>query len=190
MVDAKSPWTYRHSTGVAEISVGLAGNLAVRPELMRDIRRAALLHDIGKLGVSNLILDKPGKPTPDELAQIQKHPEYSQRILEQVDAFKVLADVASAPSRAARRPRLSSPPERQPGPLGFAAVGRGRHLRGDVGQASLPRRDALVADPRHHGAATWARASTASVLRRWSSGTRTTRSRRASKPSSAKSTVC
>ena len=96
VVDAKSPWTYRHSTGVAEISVGLAREFGCSPELVRDIRRAALLHDIGKLGVSNLILDKPGKPTPDELTQIQKHPEYSQRILEQVDAFKVVADVASA----------------------------------------------------------------------------------------------
>jgi putative nucleotidyltransferase with HDIG domain len=96
VVDAKSPWTYRHSTGVAEIAVGLAQQFGCAPELVRDIRRAALLHDIGKLGVSNLILDKPGKPTPDELTQIQKHPEYSQRILEQVDAFRVLADVASA----------------------------------------------------------------------------------------------
>ena len=55
-----------------------------------------MLHDIGKLGVSNLILDKPGKPTEEEFEQIRKHPEYSQQILEQVDAFNVLADVASA----------------------------------------------------------------------------------------------
>jgi putative nucleotidyltransferase with HDIG domain len=96
VVDAKSPWTYRHSTGVAEIAVGLAEQFGCSPDLVRDIRRAALLHDIGKLGVSNLVLDKPGKPTAAELEQIQKHPEYSQRILEQVDAFRVLADVASA----------------------------------------------------------------------------------------------
>jgi putative nucleotidyltransferase with HDIG domain len=96
VVDAKSPWTYHHSTSVAEISVGLARELGCQPEMVRDIRRAALLHDIGKLGVSNLILDKPGKPTAEELTQIQKHPEFSQRILEQVDAFRMLADVASA----------------------------------------------------------------------------------------------
>jgi HD-GYP domain-containing protein (c-di-GMP phosphodiesterase class II) len=65
-------------------------------DLKRDIRRAALLHDIGKLGVSNLILDKPGKPTEEEFAQIRKHPDYSQQILQQVDAFEKLADVASA----------------------------------------------------------------------------------------------
>ena len=44
--------------------------------------RAGLLHDIGKLGVSNMILDKPGKPTDEEYAMIRKHPDYSQQILE------------------------------------------------------------------------------------------------------------
>jgi hypothetical protein len=51
---------------------------------------AALLHDIGKLGVSNMILDKPGRPTEEEFAQIRKHPDYSQQILEQVGAFRQL----------------------------------------------------------------------------------------------------
>ena len=96
VVDAKSPWTYQHSTRVAEIALGVAGELGCSVEVERDVRRAALLHDIGKLGVSNLILDKSGKPTPEELDQIRKHPEYSQRILEQVDAFKLLAEVAGA----------------------------------------------------------------------------------------------
>lgn len=96
VVDAKSPWTYQHSTRVAEIADGIARQFGCSPELLRDLRRAALLHDIGKLGVSNLILDKPGKPTDEEFAEIRKHPDYSQRILEQVDAFRLLADVASA----------------------------------------------------------------------------------------------
>jgi putative nucleotidyltransferase with HDIG domain len=93
VVDAKSPWTYEHSTRVAEITVGLARQFDCSAELKRDLRRAALLHDIGKLGVSNLILDKPGKPTDQELAQIRRHPEFSQRILEQVAAFGSLAEV-------------------------------------------------------------------------------------------------
>ena len=96
VVDAKSPWTYQHSTRVAEIAVGVARMFNCSREVERDVRRAALLHDVGKLGVSNLILDKPGKPTDEELEQIRKHPDYSQQILEQVDAFKTLADVASA----------------------------------------------------------------------------------------------
>jgi putative nucleotidyltransferase with HDIG domain len=96
VVDAKSPWTYRHSTRVAEIAVGIARQFGCRPDLERDLRRAALLHDIGKLGVSNLILDKPGRPTEEEFAQIRLHPEYSQRILQRVDAFRALAEVAGA----------------------------------------------------------------------------------------------
>ncbi len=96
VVDAKSPWTYQHSTRVAEIAVGVAQQFGCSAELERDLRRAALLHDIGKLGVSNTILDKPGKPTDDEFDQIRKHPDYSLQVLEQVGAFKTLADVASA----------------------------------------------------------------------------------------------
>jgi putative nucleotidyltransferase with HDIG domain len=96
VVDAKSPWTYQHSTRVAEIAVGMAREFGCAPDLQRDLRRAALLHDIGKLGVSNAILDKPGEPTDEEFAEIRKHPEYSQRILQQVGAFQTLAEVAGA----------------------------------------------------------------------------------------------
>jgi putative nucleotidyltransferase with HDIG domain len=94
VVDAKSPWTYQHSTRVAQIAVGVAQQFGCPLELERDIRRVALLHDLGKLGVSNMILDKPGRPTDEEFAEIRKHPEYSHRILQQVDAFATLAEVA------------------------------------------------------------------------------------------------
>jgi putative nucleotidyltransferase with HDIG domain len=96
VVDAKSPWTYQHSTRVAEIAVGIAREFNCSPELVRDLRRAALLHDIGKLGISNRIWDKPAPPTPEEYEQIHKHPAYTQQILEQVDAFTNLAHVAGA----------------------------------------------------------------------------------------------
>lgn len=96
VVDAKSPWTFQHSTRVAEIAVGISQQFGCSAELQCDIRRAGLLHDIGKLGVSSLILDKPGKPTDAEFAEIRLHPDYSQRIIEQVGAFRQLADVASA----------------------------------------------------------------------------------------------
>lgn len=94
VVDAKSPWTYQHSTRVADFTVGVAQQFGCSPELVRDMRRAALLHDIGKLGVSNVILDKPGRPSEEEYEQIRKHPEYSQCILAQVAAFADLAEVA------------------------------------------------------------------------------------------------
>ena len=96
VVDAKSPWTYQHSTRVAEIAQGVAERFGATPDMLRDVRRAALLHDIGKLGVSNLVLDKPGRLTEDEFDQLKSHADYTQRILEQVTALGHMADVASA----------------------------------------------------------------------------------------------
>jgi HD-GYP domain-containing protein (c-di-GMP phosphodiesterase class II) len=95
VIDAKSPWTFAHSTGVAEKAVGAAAALGLEGAELRDLRRAALLHDIGKLGASNLILDKPGKLTADETAAMRMHPLYTRRILERVASFRELAYVAS-----------------------------------------------------------------------------------------------
>lgn len=96
VVDAKSPWTFLHSSRVAEIASGIAQQFSCSPGFEQDIRRAGLLHDIGKLGVSNAILDKPGKPTDEEYAQIRRHAEYSYHILNRVPAFSELAKVAGA----------------------------------------------------------------------------------------------
>ncbi len=96
VIDAKSPWTFRHSLGVADIATGI-GNVLQMPALeLRNLKRAALLHDIGKLGVSNLILDKPGKLTPEELTEMRRHPEYTYRILQKVTGFSDLADMAAS----------------------------------------------------------------------------------------------
>jgi HD-GYP domain-containing protein (c-di-GMP phosphodiesterase class II) len=62
IVDAMSPWTYHHSRGVAEIATGVGGVMGLPGEDLAGLRRAALLHDIGKLGISNRVLDKPGLP--------------------------------------------------------------------------------------------------------------------------------
>ena len=96
VVDAKSPWTHKHSEGVAEAAVGIGAELGLPAVMLRDLRRAGLLHDLGKLGVSNMILDKPGRPTDEEYAQIKLHPDYSERILRRVNDFQRLADVACA----------------------------------------------------------------------------------------------
>jgi putative nucleotidyltransferase with HDIG domain len=96
IVDAKSPYTARHSEGVAEITVLLSEALQLDRTEIRALRRAALLHDIGKLGVSNRILDKPGKLDADEWAAMRRHPELTLQILERVPAFAELARVAAA----------------------------------------------------------------------------------------------
>jgi putative nucleotidyltransferase with HDIG domain len=95
VVDAKSPFTYRHSIGVAETSSALAKELGFSEDRSHMIRRAALLHDVGKLRVPNSILDKNGKPTDEEWAIIREHPTVSRNILRRVGAFRELAVVAA-----------------------------------------------------------------------------------------------
>ena len=87
IIDAKSPYTYRHSSRVAEYARHLAIRLGFDADEQRRIYRAGLLHDIGKLGVSNTVLDKNGAPTPAEWQQIREHPKYTLSILSQVSAF-------------------------------------------------------------------------------------------------------
>jgi putative nucleotidyltransferase with HDIG domain len=96
IVDAKSPYTGRHSVGVARFSVAIGDVLGYGADELRDLRRAALLHDIGKLGVSNLILDKPGKLDAEEWVQMRRHPALTVKILERVGAFRDLAATAGA----------------------------------------------------------------------------------------------
>ncbi|MBA3894368.1 MAG: HD domain-containing protein [Gemmatimonadales bacterium] len=96
VIDAKSPFTYLHSERVAELAVTIGRRLQFREAEVRELRRAALLHDIGKLGVSTLILDKPDRLTERERAEIRVHPAYTQRILERVTAFAGIVGVASA----------------------------------------------------------------------------------------------
>jgi len=95
VVDAKSPFTYRHSIGVADVAVQLAEEMGLASERVQLVRRAALLHDIGKLHVSNTILDKNGELTREEWAEILKHPAVTRSILERVSSFRELAVVAA-----------------------------------------------------------------------------------------------
>ena len=107
IIDAKSPYTYRHSTRVADLARGIAGAAGLDVAEQHRLFRAGLLHDIGKLGVSSRILDKPGALTADERQAIERHPLYTWEILSHVSAFAELAPVASRPSREARWLRLS-----------------------------------------------------------------------------------
>ncbi len=96
VIDAKSPYTYSHSTRVATVAVELGTRLGFAPDGLRDLRRAALLHDIGKLAVPNSILDKPAALTPAERAQVELHPKLSQEVLSRVDHFAGIASIAGA----------------------------------------------------------------------------------------------
>jgi HD-GYP domain-containing protein (c-di-GMP phosphodiesterase class II) len=95
VIDAKSPFTARHSQHVAEIADGIAAVLDFDADERRIMRRAALLHDIGKLAISNRILDKPGKLSDEEFRAVQTHPVHTLSILDRAPCFADLAELAA-----------------------------------------------------------------------------------------------
>jgi HD-GYP domain-containing protein (c-di-GMP phosphodiesterase class II) len=96
IVDAKSPFTAGHSARVALVTDQICEQLGLGAGERRWLRRGALLHDVGKLGVSNQILDKPGKLDPLEWAAVQRHALFTEQILGRISAFGVLARIAGA----------------------------------------------------------------------------------------------
>jgi HD-GYP domain-containing protein (c-di-GMP phosphodiesterase class II) len=81
LLDMRDPGTGVHSTRLAEWAVRVGRKLGIEETDLRQLEVAALLHDIGKIGVPDSILKKDGKLTDEERAQMNKHPEYSWTIL-------------------------------------------------------------------------------------------------------------
>lgn len=81
-VEARDPYTKGHSERVARYAVALAKELGLPPQETEDLRVAGLLHDIGKVGVSDLILNKPGGLTAAEYEEVKRHPRVGASIVE------------------------------------------------------------------------------------------------------------
>lgn len=96
IVDAKSPYTSGHSQRVGIYADLIAKQLGINEEQRRWVKRAALLHDLGKLGVSNTILDKPGKLDEQEWEQMRAHAHYTEVILSEISALQAFASVSAA----------------------------------------------------------------------------------------------
>ncbi len=96
VVDSKSPYTSGHSARVALYTDLIGATLALEPQRRRWLKRAALLHDLGKLGVSNSVLDKPGQLNSAEWAEVRQHAALTESILSRIDAFQELARIAGA----------------------------------------------------------------------------------------------
>ena len=94
VVDAKSPFTFRHSVGVKDAAMMIGKSLGLPPARLQMLRRAALLHDIGKLSVSNMILDKPGKLNVEEFSTIKRHSALTHDILWRMPSLHEIAVVA------------------------------------------------------------------------------------------------
>ena len=93
-IDAKDKYTNGHSSRVAEYSREIARRFGYSEEKMREIYMMGLLHDVGKIGVPDAVINKPGKLTDEEFALIKKHPSLGARILGNIEEKPRLANGA------------------------------------------------------------------------------------------------
>ncbi|CAH8185435.1 HD-GYP domain-containing protein [Vibrio aestuarianus] len=96
IVDSKSPYTAGHSERVAVYTDLIAEELGIEENERKWLKRAALLHDLGKLGISNTILDKPDKLNDEEWETVKTHSALTEQILLQISPFQSLAKIAGA----------------------------------------------------------------------------------------------
>lgn len=87
-IDAKSPWTKGHSERVTMYAVEIGVRMGLGEAELESLRLAGLLHDIGKIGTYDVILDKPSRLTDEEFALVKKHPERGCEILSPIKQFK------------------------------------------------------------------------------------------------------
>jgi HD-GYP domain-containing protein (c-di-GMP phosphodiesterase class II) len=89
-IDAKDPYTWGHSERVARMAVRLGRQLDLPEPVLSDLYLAGLLHDVGKIGVRDDVLRKPGKLTAEERSHIQEHPVIGDRLVAHVGALQHL----------------------------------------------------------------------------------------------------
>jgi HD-GYP domain-containing protein (c-di-GMP phosphodiesterase class II) len=89
-IDAKDPYTWGHSERVARMAVRLGQELDLPGPTLSDLYLAGLLHDIGKIGIRDNVLQKPGRLTPEEFAHIQEHPLIGDRLVSNLKTLQHL----------------------------------------------------------------------------------------------------
>ena len=92
----KSPWLREHSTGVAELAEAAAWRLGLPADSVTLLRRAALAHDLGRIGVSNAIWEKPGPLGFGEWERVRLHPHFSERAFAQSPALAPIGMLAGS----------------------------------------------------------------------------------------------
>lgn len=80
IVDERDPYTYGHCKRVAEFAAALCAGMGLSPDLTDEVVLAARVHDVGKIGIRDAVLLKPGRLTAEEFAHIQEHPEIGARL--------------------------------------------------------------------------------------------------------------
>jgi HD-GYP domain-containing protein (c-di-GMP phosphodiesterase class II) len=94
LADLKTPFTHGHSKEVARLAIAAAERLRLDAATTSGLEVAALLHDLGRVGISNAIWEKPGPLTTGEREQVRMHPYHSERILATSGALKPVATLA------------------------------------------------------------------------------------------------
>ena len=89
IIDAKDGYTHKHSERVAAFGVRIAGHLGFDADSRAVVELSGLLHDLGKIGVPDAILNKPGKLTDAEFKEIRLHPLHGARILSNIQSQKI-----------------------------------------------------------------------------------------------------
>lgn len=95
-VDLKSPWTRGHSRTVADLAEQAGQLLGMTDAQLRDLRRGALVHDLGRVGVENGIWDKPGPLATADWEKVRLHPYLTDRVLSRCTALAELGEIASS----------------------------------------------------------------------------------------------
>jgi cyclic di-GMP phosphodiesterase len=95
-LDAREHETSDHSQRVVRYTLAIARQMQIADADQEDVGRGALLHDIGKIGVPDSILLKPGPLTPAEWVEMRKHPEVGYRILESIEFLRPAAEIVLA----------------------------------------------------------------------------------------------
>jgi cyclic di-GMP phosphodiesterase len=92
-LEAKDKYTHGHSERVTEIAVAVAREMSAPKHMIEKVKLAGLLHDVGKIGVSELILNKPGKLTQEEWELVKAHCEVGERILSPIVEDKEILEM-------------------------------------------------------------------------------------------------
>ena len=92
----KSPWLREHSTGVAELAEAAAWRMGLPADAVTLVRRAALAHDLGRVGVSNAIWEKPGPLGFGEWERVRLHPHFTERAFAQSPALAPIGLLAGS----------------------------------------------------------------------------------------------
>ena len=137
-VDNKDRYTRRHSEEVTEYALAISRALGLSEESQRVVRVAALLHDVGKIGIPDRILRKPGSLSEAEYEVVKGHPAPRREDHRRDPRRRGDPRRRRLPPRALRRPRLPARLGRERDPPARSHHGRGRHLLGDDEQSSLP----------------------------------------------------